>query len=88
MSAFTVILVFLVSWWMVFFMLLPRGVVSQHEVDEERVAGTDPGAPVTPNLWKKAQHATIAAVGITIAYYFVAESNLIDFRSATKPWEK
>ena len=88
MSFFTIILIFLVSWWMVFFMLLPRGVVSQHEVEEERVEGTDPGAPVSHGLGKKALHATIAAVVITVLYYFVAESNPIDFRAATKPWEK
>ncbi len=88
MSIFTVMLVFLVSWWMVFFMLLPRGVVSQHEVDEERVEGTDPGAPVSPKLWKKALHAAYAATALTIIYYFIAESGMIDFRSGQKPWDK
>lgn len=88
MSIFTLLLIFIVSWWMVFFMMLPRGVVSQHEVDEERVAGTDPGAPVTPNLWKKAQHAAIFAAIITTAYYFIDASGIIDMRAGVKPWEK
>lgn len=88
MNIFTIILIFVVSWWMVFFMMLPRGVVSQHEVDEERVAGTDPGAPVTPDLWRKAFHAAIFATIITTIYYFVDASGLIDMRSGVKPWEK
>lgn len=88
MNIFTIVLVFMVTWWMVFFMLLPRGVVSQHEVDEERVAGTDPGAPVSPDLWRKAFHAAIIATIIATIYYFVDASGMVDMREGLKPWEK
>lgn len=80
MSGFTVILVFVVTWWLVFFMMLPKGVVSQHEVDEERVEGTDPGAPVSPDLGKKALYATLVAIILTILYYYIYDMGLIDFR--------
>ena len=88
MNIFTLFLVFMVTWWMAFFMLLPRGVVSQHEVDEERVAGTDPGAPVSPDLWRKGLHAAIIAAIIATIYYFVDASGIVDFRSGARPWEK
>lgn len=88
MNIFTIILIFIISWWMVFFMFLPRGVVSQHEVDDEMVEGTDPGAPVAPELWKKGLHAAIVAVIITTTFYFVDASGIVDMREGLKPWEK
>ena len=46
------IVIFGVMWWLVLFMVLPFGVISQHEV-EGAEAGTDPGAPIAPKLVRK-----------------------------------
>ena len=46
------LVVFLIVWWLVFFMMLPIGVRSQEEAGDI-VAGTEPGAPMAPDLLKK-----------------------------------
>ncbi len=60
------IVVFVVIWWMIFFMVLPFGVRSQWE-DDAVEAGTDPGAPVTTGLGKKA----LVTTGITIVLWAI-----------------
>lgn len=80
----TLILVYVVSWWMVFFAVLPWGVRSQHETDEGVTEGTDPGAPANPNLKKKIIITSIIAVVLTTGYYFLATSDLISFRNQVR----
>lgn len=81
MSFVTLILVFVVIWWLVFFAVLPIGVKSQHELEDGFEEGTDPGAPTNPNLKKKAAYTSLIAFLLTVAYYFVATSGIIDFRN-------
>lgn len=80
MSVVTLILVFVIIWWLVFFAALPFGVQSLHEGDGNEAEGTDPGAPSNPNLRKKAVVTSLIAALLTVAYYFLATSGLIDFR--------
>ena len=80
MNIATIILVYVISWWMVFFAALPVGVRSQHESPEEATPGTEPAAPLNPNLKKKMLVTSIIAVFITVGYYFLATSDLISFR--------
>lgn len=80
MNIATIILVFVVTWWLIFFMALPVGVKAQDESDEGVVEGTAPSAPVNPNLKKKALYTTLAAIIITVGYYFLATSGLVSFR--------
>jgi predicted secreted protein len=59
---------YFIIWWTVLFITLPFGVRSQAETGEV-VAGTEPGAPVSPNLKKKALWTTlISAVLFGIVY--------------------
>lgn len=81
MSFVTLILVYVIVWWLVFFAALPFGVRAQHENDREMADGTDPGAPANPNLKKKALATSLIAAVLTTLYYFVATSGWIDFRS-------
>jgi len=80
MNIATVILVFVISWWMVFFAALPIGVRAQSEENGDVTEGTVPSAPSNPNLKKKAFYTTIIAVFITVGYYFLATSGWISFR--------
>jgi len=80
MGFVTLILVYVVIWWLVFFAALPVGVKHQREPNETVVEGTDPGAPSNPNLKKKALYTSGIALVLTIIYYFVAASDLISFR--------
>ena len=54
MSWFTAICVYLTIWWIVIFAVLPLGSKSFAEAGLDPGPGCDPGAPVNPNLWRKA----------------------------------
>jgi predicted secreted protein len=58
MNWFTAIVTYLTLWWIVLFCVLPFGVRSQAESGEV-IEGTDPGAPVIPNMKKKLLWTTI-----------------------------
>lgn len=64
--------IYMVTWWVVLFAVLPFGVVSQHEQGAAQ-GGTDPGAPVRPLLVRKALITTIIAAIIWsgIAYVII-----------------
>lgn len=65
MSLTGAVVVFTLVWWMVFFTMLPVGVRGQHEANEV-VPGSEPGAPVVPDLKRKALWTTMIAVPLTI----------------------
>ncbi len=55
------IAIYLTTWWIVLFAILPLGVKSQHENEEGRLLGTDPGAPIAPRLLMKAALTTVVS---------------------------
>ena len=59
------IVVFLISWWVCLFVVLPIGVRGQFE-DGDIVEGTEEGAPAEPMMRKKLVWATIGAAGCTV----------------------
>lgn len=62
---------YFIIWWVVLFAILPIGVRSQHE-DGEVIAGTEPGAPQAPAMWKKVLWTTVAAVPVfALVYAFI-----------------
>lgn len=62
----TLIAIYFVLWWVVLFLTLPFGVRSQAE-SGEGVAGTDPGAPVTAMMLRKALWTTLISALIFAA---------------------
>ena len=62
------IAVYFVIWWTVLFAILPLGITSQHETGDV-VEGTDPGAPVTPRLLRKAIQTTVLASIVFAGFY-------------------
>ena len=59
------IAVYFTMWWTVLFAVLPFGVKSQEE-DGHVVPGSEPGAPITPHLLKKAMWTTLASAVLFI----------------------
>ncbi len=55
------LVVYVITWWMVFFMMLPIGVKAQDEDGEDAVPGTHTSAPKDPKLLKKTIYASIIA---------------------------
>ena len=60
MSWFTAFAVYFIIWWLTLFMVLPFGIRSQAEADDI-AEGTDPGAPVAPQLGLKLLVNTLLA---------------------------
>jgi predicted secreted protein len=70
----TYIAIYFIIWWTVLFAVLPFGVRSQHESAEDMPEGTDPGAPMLPQLRKKVVWTTIVAT-VVFALFFVVNVN-------------
>lgn len=63
------IAIYFLIWWIVLFAVLPFGVKSQHEAGQVE-DGTDPGAPLAPQLLKKALITTlVSGILFGIGYY-------------------
>lgn len=65
------IVVFVISWWLSFFCVLPIGVQGQFEDDGQVIEGTEAGAPKEPMLRKKIIWASGGAVLLTLVAHFV-----------------
>jgi predicted secreted protein len=76
MSIFTALAIYFVIWWVVLFAVLPWGVRSQHE-SGEMTPGTDPGAPVLPDIKRKLVWTTIVATVVFAAWFVVYVYRLI-----------
>lgn len=61
--------VFLIIWWMVLFMVLPFGVVTQDESGEPVVPGTVGSAPRRHRLRRKMAITTLIAAGLWLIFW-------------------
>ncbi len=62
-------MIFVLIWFVVLFAVLPWGVRQPAKPD----AGHDPGAPINPNLGRKAIATTLIAALIWAAYFFLTQ---------------
>ena len=62
------IAIYFIIWWTVLFAVLPIGVRNAHEAQSEVETGHEPGAPVNPQLGRKALITTLIA---TLVFAFV-----------------
>jgi predicted secreted protein len=76
MSVFTAIAIYFVIWWITLFAVLPFGVRSQQE-EGDFTPGTDPGAPVIPDVKRKFIWTTIVATLIFAAFDVVYTYRLV-----------
>jgi predicted secreted protein len=76
----TGIAVYVVTWWIVIFMVFPWGVQT---IGEEDVAkGHAPSAPKRPLLLRKLAVTTLVAAVLWTVFYLIAESGMISFRES------
>ncbi|MCX7341528.1 MAG: DUF1467 family protein [Hyphomicrobiales bacterium] len=68
MSPLAAFAVYFVIWWTVLFCVLPLNVQSQSETGNV-TTGTEPGAPVAPQLWRKAIITSIVSVPVFAIVY-------------------
>ena len=69
--------IYFVVWWTALFAILPLGIRSQAESGGHVADGGDPGAPVNPNLKRKALTTTWVAAVITGLIWVVVQYGLI-----------
>lgn len=77
MSWFTGILVYVVTWWVVLFAVLPWGI----HVPEQQEEGHATSAPQRPRLWLKGAITTLIAAVIWVGIYFLVRSDWLSFRT-------
>jgi len=83
MSTATALAVFFLIWWVTLFAVLPWGIRSQHE-DGEVVPGTDPGAPLVPNLGRKLMWTTLVSCAVYGALYVAYTERLVTLDAVLK----
>jgi predicted secreted protein len=71
-----ILVTFVVTWWLVVFMVLPFGV----RPEEAPQPGNAESAPAKPRLPLKFAITTLIALALTAAFYFIAQSGVISFR--------
>ena len=76
MTWFGGLVIFTVSWWMVFFMTLPFGVTTP----EQPELGHADSAPERPHLWLKSSITTAIAAALTGLAAVAVEYEWINFR--------
>lgn len=69
--------IYFVVWWTVLFAILPLGIRSPAESGVQVKDGGDPGAPVNPNLKRKALTTTWVAAIVTGLIWMVVQFGLI-----------
>ena len=71
--------VFVILWWLILFMILPRDIKSQKDKDFV-VFGTDPGAPSNPNIVKKLIITTVITSILFAIIYFLNYFDILNVR--------
>lgn len=77
MSTFSGIVVYVLTWWMMFFCILPVNVQSIIEPTD----GSMPGAPLNPYLKIKVLVTTLVAGIVWLVIFAFIKSDLVSFRS-------
>jgi len=77
MGPITALSIYLVTWWVVLFTILPIGVTSHAEAGVDHGDGGDPGAPVEPKLKRKFITTTIVSTVIWVIIMVCLKFHLI-----------
>lgn len=80
MQPVSAFVVFMIIWWLVIFCVLPVGLSSTHEVEEDEKGIRAPGAPKSVNIKKKLMMTTLISFVLWCIIFFVIEAELFDLR--------
>jgi predicted secreted protein len=78
------LVVYLITWWIVIFVVLPIRITGQHETGNV-VEGSEPGAPVDPRLKEKAMLTTVITSALWLVFFAVMELGLVDLNALWGP---
>ncbi len=79
------LMVIAITWWLVFFTLLPIGIRSQLE-EGNVTPGSEPSAPVAPKLMWKSVASLVVSLVIWAGLYSVIEYHLLTLDDLI-PWK-
>jgi predicted secreted protein len=74
------LIIYVCIWWIVFFSLLPVGIISQDQKFKERLHGNDPGAPKNPKIAKKFILTTFITTVLFIGIYYMVRNDYLNLR--------
>lgn len=77
MSFGSALAIYFIIWWVVLFAVLPFGVKNAHEAGVAVDEGHDAGAPMAPNLLKKAMMTTVISAVLFAGFAVLINSGLI-----------
>jgi predicted secreted protein len=75
LSGSSLVAVYFILWWLVFFVTLPFGIHTQDEEESGIVLGTVPSAPTRPMLLRKALISTVVSA-VLLAGFWLAYDRL------------
>lgn len=73
------IVVFMITWWLILFTILPININSQQEKGNV-TEGTDPGAPANPKIVFKLILTTIITTLLFVVIYVLAYFDILNVR--------
>jgi len=82
---YTVLAIYFIVWWLVFFTVLPWGVRSQEE-HADVVLGTDPGAPKVHGLKAKLLWTTAVSTIVFAIFYWAFVTKVVAFEDLVTLW--
>ena len=85
MQWFTILAIYFIVWWLVFFTVLPWGVRSQEE-HADVVRGTDPGAPQVHGLKIKLVWTTVVSTIVFAVFYWAFVAKVVAFDDLVTLW--
>jgi|TARA_B110001452_G_scaffold226378_1_gene200751 predicted secreted protein len=74
------IIVYICIWWIVFFSVLPIGIVSQNVKFKDELQGSDPGAPNNPRIIQKFLITTLITSIIFAIIYYLSINDYLNLR--------
>tara|TARA_B110001450_G_C17268542_1_gene338522 strand:- start:66 stop:320 length:255 start_codon:yes stop_codon:yes gene_type:complete len=78
------LIVYISIWWIVFFSVLPFGIVSKKEKFSDTLEGNDPGAPNNPKIAKKFIITTLITSILFLGIYYMVHNNYLNLREYLK----
>ena len=81
----TILAIYFIIWWLVFFTVLPWGARSQEE-HADVVRGTDPGAPQVHGLKIKLVWTTVVSTIVFAVFYWAFVAKVVAFDDLVTLW--
>jgi predicted secreted protein len=82
---YTVVAIYFIVWWLVFFTVLPWGIRSQEE-HFDVVRGTDPGASTVHGLKTKLLWTTVVSAVVFAIFYWAFVTKAVAFDDLVTLW--